>query len=92
MSFATSLLPSEVRDVVRVASTRVKNGFTKSWLFQDEKGTWEKEARVLLLDEAVHQRAIATGITTDAELRDAVSDQLAFLALSAVLNHAKKKA
>lgn len=90
MSFANPTA-SEVRDIVRNASKRTKIPEVKDWLFKDEKGVWEKEARRLLTDEETQGRFVAAGIATDEEFRDEVTSHLTYLALTATIRNVERK-
>ena len=90
MPFANRIEPAEARAVVRAAAGLVRNRAARAWLFDDPHGSWEKQAREMLLDEKVQTRAACLGIVDDAGLREAVSNHVAWLALTALLNTVKE--
>lgn len=86
------ILP-EPRECVRKASEDAQDPFTKSWLFMDERGTWEREAKRLL--EVFQQRqedplTRRTAATPERVLNE-VAGMLRLSALTARLNDARKK-
>lgn len=82
--------PSRPRTIVKLAASRVRNPSTKSWLKNDEEGTWEKTAeryleRVPALLEAKKLKL------TDDQINDEVATMLTVSALEASLAHARKR-
>lgn len=72
------------RECVRTASERVKNRSTKSWLFCDERGTWERLAIGFLTDQGANLRAAEQNLSIK-QFVSAVADMIAFQALNASL-------
>lgn len=89
MANSSSFDPSHgrARKIVERASKQVRNPFSKSWLFMDEKGTWEKTAREYLEETADKARGL--GMSED-EVDHAIADRLSLLALEASLKYAKE--
>lgn len=85
------ILP-DPRECVRKASEDAQDPFTKSWLFMDERGTWEREAKRLL--EVFRQRQedpLKRRIVSTETVRNEVAGMLRLSALTARLNDARKK-
>ena len=75
------------RDIVRLAAGRVEcSQEAKSWLWNDERGTWEKAAREMI-DATAERRALLH--LSDEQAAGEMADRLALRALRAVL--AKEK-
>lgn len=76
------------RAIVRLASQRAKLETTKHWLWRDERGTWEREARSYLeICQGLHKLKDKT----EAEINEIVADFLVLMALRAELASAKKQ-
>jgi len=70
------------RAIVELAAHRVRNPSTRSWLFNDERGSWETAAREYL--EKTADRAAELGLSADTVDRE-IADRLCHLALMATL-------
>lgn len=83
----------EPRDCVRQASEDAQDPFTKSWLFMDERGIWERNARELL--EVFRRRqenpeTFRKDATTEM-VRNEIAGMLRLSALTARLNEERRK-
>jgi hypothetical protein len=75
------------RKIVRLASTYVKDPSTKSWLLADERGSFEKDAKDLLVKSAA--RAAELGMSAD-QVDAEIANLLGYRALTAMLEHQTK--
>jgi hypothetical protein len=81
--------PSRPRQIVELAASRVKNPSTKSWLRNDERGTWENTAKRYL--ERVPEILAAKNLQmTDEQIDDEIATMLSVSALEATLANAIK--
>jgi hypothetical protein len=76
------------RRIVRLAADQVKNPSTKSWLWEDEIGSWERQALEYLAKTADKAREL--GMSSEL-VDDEIANRLGFLALKASLEHAEKR-
>jgi hypothetical protein len=74
------------RDIVKAASTEVRNKLAKAWLRDDERGFWERQARDYI--ERSNEKALELGLTPERQ-DAAIAVQIAFLAVSAILRGEK---
>jgi hypothetical protein len=79
-----------IRAIVSLAASKVEDPNTKDWLRTDREGSWEKMAREYLESPRVMERASAGG-KSDAEVDDQIAAVLAYFALSAQIEHVKKR-
>jgi hypothetical protein len=82
-------MDTRARKIVRKASKEVKSTTAKSWLFNDERGTWEHTAQDLLT--RTQEQATARGMTP-AQHDEAVCVKIQLMALEALLSHESKRA
>lgn len=76
------------RRIVRLASTHVKDPYTRAWLLADERGTFEKEAKEYLTKTAA--RAAELGMS-EPQVDDEIATRLGLLALTARLENQTKR-
>lgn len=74
------------RQVVRAAAERSESA--REWLTRDEWGSWEKQAQEMI--DATAERRSSLGME-DAVALEELADRLAFRAVSALLEDAKKR-
>jgi hypothetical protein len=77
------------REAVRLASEGTKIAIVRAWLFEDARGTFEREASDLLADPEVLRRAEIAGLSED-QIVAAVADRLLLRALNAMLAHRRR--
>lgn len=80
-------MDNRARNIVRTASKGVKNKTAKSWLFNDEAGTWERRAQDCI--ERTDPKARELGMT-DEQQDEEIVIQLQSLAITTVLSQAQK--
>lgn len=73
------------RAIVKRASQSVKNKATKSWLFQDDKGFWEREAASLIAYATEKHPDMAPDVVDEQAALNIARD-----ALTAMLDYARK--
>jgi hypothetical protein len=73
-----------------MAAEDTKDPSTKSWLRNDEEGTWEHRAKELL-DKAPDIIAAKNLTMTDEQIDEEIASILKMSALEAMLAHAKKR-
>lgn len=78
------------RRIVRLAASRVKASQAKSWLKNDEEGTWESQAK-RYLEQVPALMAKKNLNLTEEQVDDEIASALQISALEAVLAHAKKR-
>lgn len=79
----------EPREVVRKASEGVEDSMAKDWLWKDERGTWEMNAREILEMPGLEEKAQAAGLGREDVIEEAAT-VLRLRALEAVLSRRKK--
>lgn len=82
--------PQRPRRIVQLAATQVKNPSTKSWLRDDDKGTWENMAS-RYLDGApamIEKKGLQL---SEAQIDEEIAHYLIMAALEATLANAKKR-
>jgi hypothetical protein len=80
-------MQTRAREIVKQAAKQTKNAMVKSWLHNDERGTWERTASDLIYETNPKARLLGLSETEqDAQ----IAIKLGFLALTAALNNAKK--
>lgn len=76
------------RAVVKLAAGRIESSAeVRSWLENDERGSWERDAQAMI--EQTAERRKELGIA-DEQAASEIADRLALRALSAALTLAKK--
>lgn len=79
----------DARAIVRLAASRVESSEeVRSWLENDEYGTWEKAAQEMI-DATVERRALLH--LSDEQAAGEMADRLALRALRAVLAREKER-
>ena len=79
---------ARARAIVSAAAKQVEDPNTSDWLRVDREGTWEKTARELL--ESTAEKAASLNMTAE-QVDAAIAGRLAYTALTAQVEHLKKK-
>ena len=81
------ILMNRPRQIVELASTLVRNNYSREWFRRDEFGGWEKRAEALLEETA--EKAASLGMTEAAVNRE-IASHLALISIEAQIRNPAK--